>query len=107
VVVASASEALPAVEQHLGIVEAAAVTIETGLAQQPIRQSGLAGAVVPDDRMLSDPAQEVNPGEGLDLRLGDPWLTANEQVSTTSAMADALAGGDRRGCVPAATRLPD
>jgi len=67
------------VEQHLRVIEAAAVTVETRLAQQSHGQSGFARTRFADEQDVVGPAQEVQPCEGLDLRFGDPWLTVERE----------------------------
>ena len=59
------------VEQCLGIVEAAAVAVEAGFAQEPEGNSGLAGAGRPDEQDIVGTTYEVEAGKGVDRALGD------------------------------------
>ena len=62
------------VEQFLGVVEAARVAVEAGLAQQADRDSGLAGAGLTDQNDVLVAAQEVQSGQGADLGAVDAGL---------------------------------
>src|SRR5208283_5068625 len=62
------------VEQDLRIVEAAAVAVEAGFTQQPDPQSSFTSTGSADQQDIVGTAQEVQPGQGLDLCLADPRL---------------------------------
>jgi hypothetical protein len=62
------------VEQRLGVVEAAAVTVEAGFAQETKSYSRLAGSGRTDQQDVVGAAQEVQAGEAVDLRLVDARL---------------------------------
>ena len=76
------------VEQVLGVVEAAGVAVEAGLAQQADGDSGLAGAGRTDEQDIVVAAQEVQSGEGADLGPVDTGLAIEgEGVEASSATA--------------------
>src|SRR5215475_4058342 len=62
------------IEEVLGIIEAAAVAIEAGFAQDADGNSRLAGPGFPREHDIVCPAQEVEPGQGLDLPPVDAGL---------------------------------
>jgi hypothetical protein len=93
------------VEQRLGVVEAAAVAIETSFAQKAEGDSGLAGAGRPDEQDIVGAAQEVEAGKRVDLRPVDaPAGARTGRCRASIAMADALDRAGRRGCVGGATQ---
>jgi hypothetical protein len=67
------------VEQRLGIVEAAAVAVEAGFAQEPEGDTGFAGAGRTDEQDIFGAAQEVEAGQRVDLRFVDPRLAIERE----------------------------
>jgi hypothetical protein len=64
----------------LSIEEAAAVAVEAGLTQQADRQPGLAGSGLAYEQNVVVPAQEVQPGERLDLRAAHAGLAVEREA---------------------------
>src|SRR5262249_12272139 len=62
------------IEQILSIIEAAAVAVEAGFAQNADGNARLAGPRFPAEHNVVGPAQEVEPGQRLDLPLVDAGL---------------------------------
>jgi hypothetical protein len=87
----------------LSIVEAAAVAVEAGLTQQPDPQSGLPGARFADQQDIAGTAQEVQPGQDLDLCLvptrgkKDSWglIPKTSHPLSGSCMAHPIRGAGR------------
>ena len=57
-----------------------AVAVEAGLAQQPDCQAGLSGAGFADEQNVVGPAQEVQPGQCLDLRPAHAGLSIEREA---------------------------
>src|SRR5262249_37085451 len=62
------------IEEVLGIIEAAAVAVEAGFAQNADGNASLAGPRLPRENDVVGPAQEVEPGQRLDLPPVDAGL---------------------------------
>src|SRR4029077_9921928 len=67
-------------EQRLSIIEAAAVSVETGLTQQRHGNYGLAGSGGSHQQKIVGAAPEVEAGEAVDLRLVDAWLAFEREA---------------------------
>ncbi len=87
----------------MGIVEATAIAVETGLSQQAAGQTGFAGAGWTDKDQVLGTAYEVQTGEGLDLDFIDPsdaGFNAGTQRARSNRVFHPEGGGLILGRIP-------